>query len=302
MRKLSAGHIVFALASTLAYLAMGVVEAAQVHVDTFEASFHGWSTNSENGVALSLPPSGGPEGSGDAFLQATSTTKLATINTSPAWIGDYTAIDAPRLRVDLMNPVGQPELEIRVVLFEAESSLKNSARWTTISSADLVADGQWRTFEFALAEENMSLVANTGTFGELMADVGQVMLRHDAGTPSMGGDFVAGTIGIDNVALVSGAVNALAGDYNDNGRVDLADYTLWRDHLGGPATALANNVNGSLVGPAHYQTWRAAFDSPASGAASSAVPELPASIVGSLCACMLVIAATRLPRCSPATR
>jgi hypothetical protein len=63
------------------------------------------------------------------------------------------------------------------------------------------------------------------------------------------------------------------GDYNNNGKVDAADYVLWRD--GGP---LANEVDTpGTVNGADYTEWRARFGNPGSGAAAG-VPE-PTSIM-----------------------
>ncbi|QDU88907.1 hypothetical protein Pla175_22910 [Pirellulimonas nuda] len=75
--------------------------------------------------------------------------------------------------------------------------------------------------------------------------------------------------------------NAYAGDYNDDGAVDLADYTVWRDNLGAPAGTLANDVDGGVIDVDHYNSWRTIYA--LSGSAtphfeSAVVPE-PASIV-----------------------
>jgi formylglycine-generating enzyme len=69
----------------------------------------------------------------------------------------------------------------------------------------------------------------------------------------------------------------IAGDFNNNGVVDAADYVLWRN--GGP---LANETSPpGIVDQADYDAWRAAFgnNTPSSGAllAESTVPE-PAAI------------------------
>lgn len=62
----------------------------------------------------------------------------------------------------------------------------------------------------------------------------------------------------------------VAGDYNGNGKVDGADYVLWRN--GGP---LANEVDTpGTVNAADYTEWRARYGNPpGSGAGSSAIPE-----------------------------
>jgi hypothetical protein len=48
------------------------------------------------------------------------------------------------------------------------------------------------------------------------------------------------------------------GDFNQNGIVDTADYTVWRNNVGSN-TALPNDPNGTPVGPNSYQTWKAHY-------------------------------------------
>jgi PEP-CTERM motif len=60
------------------------------------------------------------------------------------------------------------------------------------------------------------------------------------------------------------------GDYNGNGIVDAADYTIWRDTLGSTYT-LPNDPLGGTIGAAQYNQWRAHFgQSAASGSTLSA--------------------------------
>ncbi len=71
----------------------------------------------------------------------------------------------------------------------------------------------------------------------------------------------------------------MAGDYNNNGVVDMADYVLWRN--GGP---LANEGdNAGTVDAGDYTYWRAHFGN-TSGSGSSlgggAVPEPTALLLG----------------------
>jgi autotransporter-associated beta strand protein len=75
----------------------------------------------------------------------------------------------------------------------------------------------------------------------------------------------------------------VAGDYNNDGIVDAADYVIWRKNVGQPSQTLPNDTTGVLIGDAQYNLWRTNFGSttavPGSGslASSSAVPE-PSSI------------------------
>jgi hypothetical protein len=83
----------------------------------------------------------------------------------------------------------------------------------------------------------------------------------------------------------------LAGDYNDNGIVDAADYSVWRDHLGA-AINLPNDSTPGLVTNDDYLVWKSNFGSsnPGSGSvAGAAVPE-PSSLVLSVLAVATAIA------------
>jgi hypothetical protein len=71
----------------------------------------------------------------------------------------------------------------------------------------------------------------------------------------------------------------VAGDYNGDGKVDAADYTVWRDTLGSTSDLRANGNNtGSsmnVIDLADYTTWKNNFGTSGSGggAFSTAVPE-----------------------------
>jgi hypothetical protein len=108
-----------------------------------------------------------------------------------------------------------------------------------------------------------------------------VQFRSNRHTPGMVGERFY----LDNLA--GSNANALAGDYNQNGIVDAADYVMWRS---GAGTTYAQT---------DYDVWRSNFgQSVGSGAAlpsaeplSAAVPE-PASWV-SFCLGMIAVASRR---------
>jgi len=103
----------------------------------------------------------------------------------------------------------------------------------------------------------------------------------DPGTS--GGPDPRATYLFDNVRLdfVSSAAG-LAGDYNDNGFIDAADYTAWRDALTAGATELTNDSTPGTVDESDFLYWRDHFGEAlgsggGSGSAAS-VPE-PSSIL-----------------------
>ncbi|MEO1496130.1 MAG: hypothetical protein AAFV43_03165 [Planctomycetota bacterium] len=62
-----------------------------------------------------------------------------------------------------------------------------------------------------------------------------------------------------------------AGDYNDDGVVDIEDYTVWRDSVGQSAGALPNDEDGGVIDNDQYTTWVNNFGATESG--GPAVPE-----------------------------
>jgi hypothetical protein len=102
--------------------------------------------------------------------------------------------------------------------------------------------------------------------------------------------FIVFNFGLDSTAFTT-AVNAfgdllvgpeLPGDFNDDGHVNLADYTVWRDNLGGDETlgVLSGNGDGGLVTGDDYQLWKTHFGTGSGGPLQSStqvVPE-PASV------------------------
>jgi len=86
---------------------------------------------------------------------------------------------------------------------------------------------------------------------------------------------------IDNIVISTGTVVTVEGDYNGNGVVDAADYTVYRDTLGDsvtPGTGADGDGDGT-IGPGDYSYWKTRFGntsgsgSGAGAAAATAVPE-----------------------------
>lgn len=65
----------------------------------------------------------------------------------------------------------------------------------------------------------------------------------------------------------------LPGDYNDDGVVDAADYTVWRNSLDAPAGTLLNDVDGGVIGAAQYETWKDNYGTTSGNGPANAVPE-----------------------------
>jgi hypothetical protein len=123
---------------------------------------------------------------------------------------------------------------------------------------------------------------------------------------TVGTSTTAGTISDPGVANVTTIVRSnfvqFAGDYSQNGKVDAADYIVWRKTLGQlvPLGTGADGNNNGIVDPGDHTFWRSRFGLPGAGAgmgdgsgsnlSGSAVPE-PTTIVA------LIIGATYVLTC-----
>lgn len=87
---------------------------------------------------------------------------------------------------------------------------------------------------------------------------------------------------IDNIRLLSEPVVGIDGDYNEDGTVDAADYTVWRDNEGAVAGTLPNDSAGGVIGIDQYNLWAANYGSSSSTSNASAIPEPSTVTLGAL--------------------
>jgi hypothetical protein len=109
--------------------------------------------------------------------------------------------------------------------------------------------------------------------------------------PNLGGLNSAGQLafnfsiaGTSGIALWSEAVTPVVGDYNHNGIVDAADYTVWRNSLGQVGTGLDADGNGNdEIDEGDYAVWKMHFGETSGGGsaakANAAVPEPTATVL-----------------------
>jgi hypothetical protein len=99
---------------------------------------------------------------------------------------------------------------------------------------------------------------------QIQLGVGDAAVSTSSGQPSA----------IPDASLYIRDLAVLAGDYNGDGRVDAADYVVWRKNLGatsGPGLAADGNGNGTVDG-ADYALWRSNFGATASGRSRAPTP------------------------------
>ncbi|MEQ8846780.1 hypothetical protein [Botrimarina sp.] len=119
-----------------------------------------------------------------------------------------------------------------------------------------------------------SIGGNPLTGGERLPDslIDDVAFWEGFATPEVAQGLFDGTYTIFDAPIIDpAAVDGLPGDFNDDGAVDAADYTVFRDNSGGD-TALPNDDGlGTPIGSAHYDLWVANYGQ--SPAETAAVPE-----------------------------
>jgi hypothetical protein len=184
---------------------------------------------------------------------------------------------AATLKNTTANPIAWNFLDIK----SAGGSLSTSG-WSSLADQNADGAGTWveagGSSATELAEASLlgshTLAPNTSlSLGNLWnngihtEDVGFV-IRKAAGPTNRTYD--------QNVVYINALPGGVPGDYNNNGIVDAADYTTWRDHLG-QTFALQNrdSTASGAISQADYTFWKNHFGQHAgSGALSGgAVPE-----------------------------
>ncbi|MEM9914746.1 MAG: PEP-CTERM sorting domain-containing protein [Planctomycetota bacterium] len=124
-----------------------------------------------------------------------------------------------------------------------------------VSAADVSGIGLGDEYDLILAD------TVTGTFDNIAL-------------PTLGGGLEFDVLyEASRVALSVVAINLLAGDYNGNGVVDAADYTVWADNFGSTAALAADGNGNGVVDAADYTIWADNFGT--SAAASQGLTLIP---------------------------
>jgi hypothetical protein len=170
--------------------------------------------------------------------------------------GNYNQASGGTLAIEIGGT--QPGVEHDVLNVLGEASLAGTL---SVSLIDGFTPGGGDTFKVLTAA------------GEL-TDLGLTLGGPAAGSFTMSVDTTNDWI----MLMTAGGGGGLSGDYNGNSVVDAADYTIFRDNLGGNSSVLSGNGSGAAtVVQADYDLWKQNFGSSGAGS-SAAVPE-PCSLL-----------------------
>lgn len=183
--------------------------------------------------------------------------------------------------------------------YDFSTYLFQSSTSYALTTVELIAD-PGGTSEAVVASSDPDLVVNgrpdnpNGAF--LLAEVSYTGDSSTAGkglafriSSDRDGGGSSSEVAIDGWSLT--LVDGVDGDYNEDGVVNLADYTIWRDTLGSSSDLRADGNNNNQIDAGDYTVWKNNFGAPAAAtlAATTAVPE-PASLLlfasAVLCVCL----------------
>jgi len=176
------------------------------------------------------------------------------------------------------------------VLSASGSLLPSNGNWSSLADQ---GNSGWQE-----SSPTPSVISELLTDGFLMLEPGESvgiggLFDEVAGQQDLALEFTlqGGTGGLTGAVLYGPLQTALDGDYNHNGVVDAADYTVWRNTSGMNGAGLAADGNGdNMVNQLDYTYWKTRFGNTASGGGSSAiggtnVPE-PATALAACVACL----------------
>ncbi len=155
----------------------------------------------------------------------------------------------------------------------------------------------WHTYKATISENSIlyevdlfrdgsidTSILTEVTTGPLGFDSLRIGSPSGSSTSSPGNGTYGGVI-FDNIRLTleDAIAGPLTGDYNGDGEVDAADYTVWRDNLGNAAMPPGSGADGDGDGnvtPLDYDFWADNYGNSnnSSASAAAAVPE-PSSLI-----------------------
>ncbi|TWT88473.1 Stage II sporulation protein [Pseudobythopirellula maris] len=190
--------------------------------------------------------------------------------------------------VGLWLKTDDPGLQVSIALDDPTTGDRGVLR-------DVVADGQWREYRWRLDRpsdwEAWTAGGNGAIDGDLVSlDSIQLIGASDA-------EVYLDTVFWDPADIFT---PASVGDYNDDGRVDGADFTVWRDHFLQMGENLPGDGDGNkFVGNNDLKIWRDNYGLVL--ATSQSVPE-PGALATVLCVAVALAAARVAPARDRAAR
>jgi hypothetical protein len=269
------GSLIFCALISVAPCARGVTFG---QIDDFENGLLGnWVGDLPS---VSNITTGGPTGAGDNFLQIAANgmlgpgSRLIAYNTTQ-WTGNYAAAQITSIAMDARN-LGENPIHLRFAFGDG------SAIPTWFASTDpiiLAVGSAWQPVSFSLSA--MTRVSGTTALQAALTNVQAIRILSSVDLPPVGGggargDAILATLGVDNITAAGAPQDA---DFNNDTKVDGADFLIWQRGLGVGTTNAQGDANSdSAVTTADLTVWKSKFGGSAI-VAGALVPEPASSVV-----------------------
>ena len=189
---------IYCAAAMLAVASAAAATPTLNQVNDFQAGqVSGW-TNGGSATDPVLVSTGGPAGTGDAFLRVSATggggagSHLVTFNTNQRWTGNFTSAGVTAVTMNLKN-FGTAPLSMRIAFDDT------SGTWyASTQGFALPADNAWHSARFELAPAALTRVSGSATAATALTHVTEFRILHSA-SPDYRGAQVAGSFGVDNI-------------------------------------------------------------------------------------------------------
>jgi hypothetical protein len=173
-----------------------------VQVDDFEdGTTMAWDEGAPSPNPPVNVPDGGPGGTGDAYLENSSSggtgagSRMVMFNNAQ-WTGDYIAAGAVALEADLIN-LGATELPMRVAVEGA-----GGGRFASLDPVVLPAGSGWQHVVFDLSDAGMTVVGGSQSLADVLASVIELRVLA-SNVPDWNGGSMVATLGMDNLRVWS---------------------------------------------------------------------------------------------------
>ncbi len=149
----------------------------------FSSGTQGWKHQISNAFEPVQVATGGPLGSGDAFLRTINSSALngsgskhAIINDDAEWTGNYTAAGIIAISFDVQNP-GTETLHLRVAVN------KSFPDWAASTTPMVIPPGTgWTTVTMPITAADLTVSQGGNTVANILADVDQIRIVSNDGT------------------------------------------------------------------------------------------------------------------------
>ena len=184
--------IVLAAPATTHALTLGQLDDFQ------DGSAQNWQTGAG---PIGNVASGGPGGAGDHYIQYSSSGgfgadgRMVIFNTAQ-WQGNYTGAGITSIAMDLNN-LGLQPLSMRLAFF-----LNSGTGYVSTTPFSLSANSAWQHVTFSLNAADFTAIGSPGSFNTLLSNFNGQLRILSSGSPSMLGDAVAATLGVDNIQAI----------------------------------------------------------------------------------------------------